>query len=159
MAYSLVLAKENFKFSASHFTLFSENDAEHLHGHNYFVAVKAGFGEVDGKTEMAVDFNTIKKEIKTVCEKLDEKILIAGESPFLRIEKSPHYADHTEVRFKNRVYCFPTGEIRFLPLANITSEALARHIHGELTSRLPRNIQRLAVAVRETPGQTATYFE
>jgi len=158
MPYSLVLAKEQFKFSSSHFTLFSESDAEHLHGHNYSVSVKVGFNDVDKKTEMTVDFQTVKKSIKAVCEKLDEKILIAQKSPFLKIEKSPHYSNHTEVRFKKRVYCFPTEEIFFLPLANITSEGLARYVHGELRASLPKNLKRLAVAVRETPGQSAVYF-
>ena len=158
MPYSLVLAKELFKFSSAHFTLFSESDAEHLHGHNYAVSVKVGFDEVDGKTEMAVDFQTVKKAIKDVCDRLDEKILIARHSPFLKIEKSPHYSGHTEVRFKKRVYCFPDDEIFFLPLANVTSEGLARYVHGELRAVLPENLRRLAVAVRETPGQSAVYF-
>lgn len=158
MPYSLVLAKENFKFSSSHFTLFSESDAEHLHGHNYSVSVKATFDKVDSKTEMAMDFHSIKKEIRSVCEKLDEKILIPEDSPFLKIQKSPHYPGHTEVRYKKRVYCFPTDEIFFVPVANITSEALARYVHGELKIALPKEIKKLAVAVRETAGQSAVYY-
>src|ERR1700733_13558481 len=33
--YRMVLAKEDFKFSSAHFTLFADGSAELLHGHNY----------------------------------------------------------------------------------------------------------------------------
>ena len=38
--YVLRLAKEDFKFSAAHFTLFGPDEAELLHGHNYQVEVE-----------------------------------------------------------------------------------------------------------------------
>ena len=33
------LAKENMKFSAAHFTIFSASERERLHGHNFRVEV------------------------------------------------------------------------------------------------------------------------
>jgi 6-pyruvoyltetrahydropterin/6-carboxytetrahydropterin synthase len=159
MPYTLVLSKENFKFSSSHFTLFSQDDAEHLHGHNYKVSLRASFGDVDKNTEMTVDFESIKKEVRAICDKLDEKILIPQNSPYLKIEASPHYKNHTEVRYNERVYCFPTGEIFFVPVANITSEALAKFVYTELRKTLPAKIKKIAVAIRETSGQSAIFTE
>ena len=39
-AWTLALAKEDFKFSVAHFTLFGPERAETLHGHNYRVAIE-----------------------------------------------------------------------------------------------------------------------
>ena len=36
--FSIRLAKEDFKFSVAHFTIFGPGHAEPLHGHNYNVA-------------------------------------------------------------------------------------------------------------------------
>ena len=37
--FTVRLAKQDFKFSAAHFTLFPDGTAELLHGHNFQVAV------------------------------------------------------------------------------------------------------------------------
>ncbi len=155
MAYALFLKKQNFKFSSSHFTIFSESKAEFLHGHNYQVAVKVQLDNVDPKTEMAVDFNVIKKAVRAVCDELDEKILLPKKSTCLRVSDSPHYKNHTEVRFADRVYCFPSNEIQYLDASNITSESLARCIHQQLASVMTQ--KKYAVTVYETAGQAASY--
>ena len=66
MAYQLALKKENFKFAASHFTIFSESRAEALHGHNYQIGVRLGFDDIDEKLEMKVDFGSLKEKIRAV---------------------------------------------------------------------------------------------
>ena len=45
--FRIVLAKEDFKFSAAHFTLFPGGRAELLHGHNYRVRVELAGSELD----------------------------------------------------------------------------------------------------------------
>lgn len=158
MPYRLEISKENFKFSSSHFTVFSADQAEHLHGHNYRVSVELTFQTVDTQTQMAVDFNTIKKAVRALCDGLDEKILVPKSSPFLKISKSPHYEGHTEVRFQARIYTFPTSEVIFVPVTNITSEALAKHLHDELSPVIPPSATALTVTVQETAGQSAVYY-
>lgn len=157
MAYGLFLKKQDFKFSSSHFTLFSKDTAEHLHGHNYQVAVKMSFEEVDEDLDMAVDFNVIKNEVRSLCKSLDEKILIPKKSKYLKIENSPHYKDHIEVQYNQRHYCFPQNEVFFLPVRNITSEALAKFIHDKLKSSLNSKVSSMTVSVFETQGQAASY--
>lgn len=158
MPYALTLKKENFKFSASHFTLFSASKAEHLHGHNYLVAIKLKLENVDPQLEMKADFAELKKIIRETCDTLDEKILLPRQSAYLSIEKSPHYPNHTEVRFQKRVYCFPDDEIRVLPVSNITSEALAKFLWDKLHLPFKRVATALSVSVQETSGQIATYY-
>jgi 6-pyruvoyltetrahydropterin/6-carboxytetrahydropterin synthase len=160
MSYALFLKKQNFKFSSSHFTIFSEKSAEFLHGHNYQVAVKILIDTVNPKTEMAVDFNVIKKAVRTVCDQMDEKILLPKKSTFLKISASPHYKKHTEVRFQDRVYCFPDNEIFYVDANNITSESLARFIHEKLEDTLESalSFEKLSVTIYETAGQAASYF-
>jgi 6-pyruvoyltetrahydropterin/6-carboxytetrahydropterin synthase len=155
MPYALFLKKQNFKFSSSHFTIFSETQAEFLHGHNYQVAVKVHLDNVNKNTEMAVDFNVVKKAVRAICDEMDEKILLPKKSTFLKISESPHYKKHTEVRFQDRVYCFPSNEIFYVDANNITSESLARFIHLQLTKAL--KIKSFAITVYETAGQAASY--
>lgn len=157
MAYTLLLKKENFKFSSSHFTIFDKTTAEHLHGHNYQIAVKVLFEDINTETEMAVDFNFIKKEIRHICDEMDEKILLPKKSKFLKIQASPHYKNHTEVHFNERNYCFPNNEICYIEANNVTSEALARVIYKKLEKHFKKN--RFSITVFETAGQAAQYTE
>ena len=157
MTYTLLLKKENFKFSSSHFTIFDKKTAEHLHGHNYHVSLKVLFEEINTETEIAVDFHCIKKEIRSICEQMDEKILLPKKSKFLEIKKSPHYKNHTEVHFNDRNYCFPNNEIFYIEANNVTSEALARIIYKKLEKNLKD--YRFSVTVYETVGQAAQYSE
>lgn len=157
MSYTLLLKKENFKFSSSHFTIFDKNTAEHLHGHNYQVSVKVFFEDINTETEMAVDFNLIKKEVRQICEQMDEKILLPKKSKFLIIQQSPHYKNHTEVRFNERNYCFPSNEIYYIEASNVTSEALARIIYKKLEKHFKKN--KFSVTIFETAGQAAQYTE
>ncbi|MBY0385633.1 6-carboxytetrahydropterin synthase [bacterium] len=157
MAYTLLLKKENFKFSSSHFTIFSKSTAEHLHGHNYQVSIKVLFEKINTETEMAVDFNLIKKEVRQICEQMDEKILLPKKSKFLNIIESPHYKNHTEVHFNERRYCFPNNEIYYIEANNVTSEALARVIYKKLEKHIKGS--RFSVTIFETAGQAAQYSE
>lgn len=155
MPYALLLKKQNFKFSSSHFTIFNKTKAEHLHGHNYQVGIKAVFNDVDPKTELAVDFNQIKKTVRELCDQLDEKILIPQNSTFVKINNSPHYQNHIEVKFNDRNYCFPKNEIFYIPASNITSESLARYFYDSLAASM--TCDSFTVTVLETAGQAASY--
>lgn len=159
MSYSLYIKKENFKFSSSHFTIFGPDEAEALHGHNYLVGVRISFKDINKDIDLKYDFNEIKKVVRSFCERHDEKILIPEHSPYLKIQESPHYKNHTEVIYADRHYCFPTQEVLKVPVANITSEALARYAWSELSYRLPKDLTKVVVFIKETAGQTAAYTQ
>ena len=160
MSFTIRLRKESFKFSGSHFTIFSETTAERLHGHNYYVAVDIAVDDISEPLGIAFDFNDVKPTIKHLCDELDEYVLIPESSPNLKIKTS---AREVEVVFAKKRYVFPIEDVRLLPLVNLTTEELARYFAVELRGRLSdilsknRTIRKLAVSIKETQGQTVTF--
>jgi len=59
------------------------------------------------------------------------------------------------------LFVLPVGDVCILPLANVTTEQLARYLSNEIVDLLPAEAQRslhaIEVHVEETPGQRATY--
>src|SRR4051794_3650645 len=119
--YRVVLAKEDFKFSAAHFTLFGDGRAELLHGHNYRVRVALGGGDLDAEG-LLVDIESFKRALRGLCTRLDSRTLIPGESPRLQCRRE---GESIEVRFGERSYRFPAEDTLVLPLANPSIELLA----------------------------------
>lgn len=154
--FSLRLAKEDFKFSAAHFTVFSDSEAEPLHGHNYRVTVELSGSGLDD-LDFLVPAAAAKRDIRAECAALDEKILLPAKCPHLGL------TDHGETMaavFDSRRYEFPSSEVVLLPVANVTVEALARFLWQRLRDRwahLHDRIDVVEVAVTETPGQGASY--
>jgi 6-pyruvoyltetrahydropterin/6-carboxytetrahydropterin synthase len=154
--YVVHLAKEPFKFSCSHFTILSAQKAERLHGHNYQVRVDIEVKAIDPKLGMAFDFNDVKPLIRSFCDQLDERILLPLNSPFLQLERS---GGQIGVKFGAKNYSFPQEDTVCLPLANITSEELARFASEQLTEKM-KNLPywtSLQVNVEETRGQSVSY--
>lgn len=150
----LRLAKEDFKFSVAHFTLFSAERAEPLHGHNYRMSVEV---EGDGLDEsgLVADTDALKAAIRAVCAELDDRVLLPERSPWLRLDRT---GSGLECRFAGRRYLFPEDEVLLLPLINVSMELLARWVWDELAPHLAgRNLARLAVEVEETSGQSCRY--
>lgn len=152
--YTVVLAKEDFKFSSGHFTLFGPDEAELMHGHNYRVQV-----ELEGRTldeeELLVNFYDTKREIRSLCEHLDTRTLVPEKSTHLQITEED---GHIEVRYKERRYVLPADDVLILPLANTTVEAFARYLWQQLAARIDlSNLDRLGVSVGETDGQICWY--
>ncbi|HWM92577.1 MAG TPA: 6-carboxytetrahydropterin synthase [Thermoanaerobaculia bacterium] len=152
--FRIVLAKEDFKFSAAHFTLFPNNHAELLHGHNYRVRVELSGSELDGEG-LLVDIDSFKKRLRGICAGLDSRTLLPGESQ--RLDWSQDGAA-IEVRCGERSYRFPSEDILVLPLANTSMELLARMIWSDLAAGLSGSrVDSLAVSVEESSGQRCWY--
>ncbi len=152
--YRVVLAKEDFKFSAAHFTLFGDGRAELLHGHNYRVRVELAGAELDGEG-LLVDIESFKRALRARCAGLDSRTLIPGESPRLQWARQ---GDAIDVRFGERAYRFPAADTLVLPLANTSIELLARMFWQDLAPHLAGSgVDTLAVSVEETAGQECWY--
>lgn len=152
--YRMVLAKEDFKFSSAHFTLFGEGRAELLHGHNYRVRVELSGEDLDAEG-LLVDIESFKRTLRGLCARLDSRTLIPGESPQLRWTRE---GEAIGVRCGERVYSFPAGDTLVLPLANTSIELLARMLWHDLAPCLAGSrVDTLAVAVEETAGQQCWY--
>lgn len=163
------IQKESYKFSATHFTVFSATKAEKLHGHNYAVSVECELTDLND-LGMGFEFNTLKPHIKKLADSWDEHILIAGQNPFIsarseRIDKT----EHKIFEFHGRSYRFPSDEVKVLPISNITSEELAREFSKCLVASwfdslsepertaLKANLNWIEIGIEETSGQKAIY--
>ena len=152
--WSLKLSKESFKFSGAHFTTFSAEEAERLHGHNYYVSVNLkGCSKLTNG--MIVDLNDPKKPIKKLLDELDEKVLIAENNPFLKLNLSKQ---KVELIYNKKHYEFPTEDCSVLPLENITIESLAFYVAQSLKETFSKYpIQAFSIEVAETRGQSCLY--
>ena len=150
----LRLAKEDFAFAAAHFTLFGDQAAERLHGHNYRVRVELSGAELDD-FGFLLPVAALKARIRAVCAALDERVLIPEKSPLLELRRE---GDAIAVSLGARPYRFPRADVALLPLPNVTIEALAQHLFSELAPSLAGGkVLRLRVEVEETAGQSAAY--
>jgi 6-pyruvoyltetrahydropterin/6-carboxytetrahydropterin synthase len=152
--YRLALAKEDFKFSVAHFTLFSGTRAELLHGHNYRVRVEIAGGAID-EWGLLADIDAFKKAVRAICRRLDSRTLIPGRSSALAWTRE---GDAIEVRFGPRIYRLPADDVLVLPLANTSMELMAGMFWQELAETLRSSrVEVLTVSVEETAGQRCAY--
>jgi len=152
--WTLRLAKQDFKFSAAHFTLFGPLEAEPLHGHNYRVVVELEGVELDGEG-LLLDTSIVKLRVRELCAELDDRVLLPERSPHLAVETADGAVD---CRYGERRYRFPAKEVLLLPLANVSMELLARLFWGRLAADLgSRGVAALSVEVEETSGQSCRY--
>lgn len=147
------LAKEDMHFSAAHFTIFSADERENLHGHNFFVEARAR-GPIDANG-LCFDYAVLKARLRALCDSLDESLLLAAESPHLCIDEDP---EGLVVAFADETLRFQRRDVRLLPIRNVTVEELAHWFASSLTSgvdfaALP--IDDLTVRVSSGPGQWA----
>src|SRR5262245_62889369 len=98
--YRIVLAKEDFKFSVAHFTLFGGARAELLHGHNYRVGLELAGSRLD-ENGLLVDIEGPKRTVRALCARLDSRTLLPAASPGLALAESD---GGVEVRFGPRRY-------------------------------------------------------
>jgi 6-pyruvoyltetrahydropterin/6-carboxytetrahydropterin synthase len=153
--FTIRLAKEDFKFSAAHFTLFPDGRAELLHGHNYRVRVSLA-GRALGEVGILVDVARVKRRIRPACAALDERTLIPSETD--RLSVTHDETGGVEVWFGERRYRVPEQDVVLLPLQNVSMELLARRLWGEIAQELAGTaVDELTVEVEETPGQSCSY--
>ncbi|MGE0640403.1 MAG: 6-pyruvoyl tetrahydropterin synthase family protein [Thermoanaerobaculia bacterium] len=153
---SIRLAKEDFKFSVAHFTIFDDSRAEPLHGHNYRMAIEIEGDDV-GADEIGLlaDCDRWKRAVRATCAALDDKVLLAAAHPGVAIETG---GGSLVCRFAGREYRFPESEVLPLPLVNISMELLAGWVWHRLAPEAAGSrVRALAVEIEETPGQLCRY--
>lgn len=117
---NIELCEKYFEFSAGHFTIFSANHREKMHGHNFTVGVNIKAEIQD--TGMAFDYVVYKNKIRTLCKTLNSYFLLPSQSPFLRIEEQEQSIN---AYFAQEKLNFPRSDVLLLPLRNITVEELS----------------------------------
>lgn len=152
--WTIRIDKDYLKFSAAHFLIFPDGEAERLHGHNYKVFVEVRT-ELDPHG-LVINFKEIKPLVKEICDELDEFVLIPGRHPELTCVARDDGL--SEIRYRERRYLIPTSEIRRLPISNSSAENLAGYVADTLLTRLAERLPdvkpiAVQIGVEETPGQ------
>ena len=150
---TLDIHKEEFSFSAGHFTIFSATEREQLHGHNYYVGVSFEFAI--NHNGISFDYRVYKRKIAALCDKLDRYLLLPAKSPYLSIEESGEY---WIAEFNQKKLPFLKEDVVILPIANITIEELAMWFLEALTENTAQlaehAIHKMTVRVYNGPGQS-----
>jgi 6-pyruvoyltetrahydropterin/6-carboxytetrahydropterin synthase len=151
----IVIAREQYKFSCAHMTVFPDGTKERLHGHNYTIAVAI---EVDSVAlAKMIPFTSVKQALAELCAAYKERVLLAEHNPHFEIVR-----DDSELEFKlcGERYVLPRGDALLLPIDNISVEALAQHVATVLKGKLgvlnAPQVRALEVTVEESPGQGAS---
>ena len=152
--YSVRVANDSLVFSAAHFITFAGGVCEQLHGHNFRVAVEVR-GPLD-ENQYVVDFVALQDAVQAILDELDHRVLLPTEHPRIRVTANER---EVEARFEDRRWVFPRGDCVLLPIANTTSELLARHIgnrlKGELQDTCEMRAPIIQVEVAESSGRSA----
>ena len=155
MKHRISIAREQYKFSCAHMTVFPDGTKERLHGHNYTLAVAL---DVDSVALGAmVPFAPLKQALTEICAEYKERVLLAEQNPHFEIVR-----DDRELEFKlcGERYVVPRGDALLLPIDNISVEALAEHVakllQAKLASLAAPHVRALEVTVEESPGQGAS---
>jgi 6-pyruvoyltetrahydropterin/6-carboxytetrahydropterin synthase len=146
---TLYIDKESHKFSAAHYTIFSATDRERLHGHNY--SVSARIVAPMGDNGFSADYNVYKSRLATLCDSLDEYMLLAGESPYQQIEEA---GACYRVSYAAEEMLFLQSDTLVLPIRNATVEEFSYYLlQGLLRDSAGDDLQEVELCVASGPGQ------
>jgi 6-pyruvoyltetrahydropterin/6-carboxytetrahydropterin synthase len=150
----ILIAREQYKFSCAHMTVFPDGTKERLHGHNYSIAVALELDRID--LPAMLPFRAIKNVLGELCAAWKERVIVAQHNPHLVIVR-----DDQEFEFTlcGERYVVPRGDALLLPIDNVTVENLAAHVAellGAKIAPLSPHVKTIEVTVGEHPGQGAS---
>jgi len=150
------IAREQYKISCAHMTVFPDGTKERLHGHNYTIAIAIEVDRID--LPVMLPFSPIKAALGELCAAWKEHVLIATNNPHFVLVRDDA---ELELTLCGERYVMPRGDALLLPIDNISVEALAAHIAELLRARLAAelaapHVRALEITVEESPGQGAS---
>ena len=146
---TLYIDKESHKFSAAHYTIFSATERERLHGHNY--SVSARIVAPMGDNGFSADYNVYKTRLATLCEGLDEYMLLAGESPYQQVDEA---GACYRVRYADEEMLFLQCDTQVLPISNATVEEFSHYLLQKLLLQCAQDdLCEIELCVASGPGQ------
>jgi 6-pyruvoyltetrahydropterin/6-carboxytetrahydropterin synthase len=150
----IFIAREQYKVSCAHMTVFPDGSKERLHGHNYTIELELELDRVDIASMIA--FAPLKKALAELCIAWKERVLLAAKNPHFTITRDDHELEFTLCADR---YVMPRGDALLLPIDNISVEALAAHVAELLRdpiAALSPHILAFEATVAESPGQGAS---
>mmetsp|Transcript_3438 Transcript_3438/g.7416 ORF Transcript_3438/g.7416 Transcript_3438/m.7416 type:complete len:303 (-) Transcript_3438:275-1183(-) len=170
--FEVYVSKADFKFNAAHFVAF-QGFRERLHGHNYTVGVRLLGSRQICSDGYVLDFGDVKKVVKVVCKKLNERFLCPTKSDVIDMEiidaDSKGNGDQNKSKSVVLVcedgsrFAIPLDDCAMLPIMHATVEELAIYVWGEILDGLDpeqlrrRGIHTMEVVMAEAPGQEAVF--
>ncbi len=160
-SWKLHVRKDNLKFSAAHMTVFPDGRKEGLHGHNYEIQIEIELNEPE--LPKMISYKTFKQALSLACNAWDEKVLVAGNNPWMEFLSD---ADgEYKFRLCGKRYTIPLDEVVVLHVDNITVENLSRVFFElfweQLTLDRPvscwEHLIAVSLTIEESRGQGATY--
>ncbi|MDI6723394.1 MAG: 6-carboxytetrahydropterin synthase [Methanobacterium sp.] len=147
----------NLRFSSAHMIPLHESCGG-IHGHSYIVDLVIE-GERSGEFGFVVDFKKAKDIVRTICSKLDHKVLIPCKSDV--VEFTGKDENSLEFMVGQKEYKLPLEDCCLLPLKSTSAEDLAEYFAEEIFKYLEETynkISRVQICVNEGIGQGA-YFD
>jgi len=152
---TIELFKEDMKFSAGHFTIFSETIRENLHGHNY--NLYAAFTTQVEDEGLSFDYRFYKEKLHALCDSLDEIVILPGNCKHLKVTKKDGYY---QAKFNTEVMMFLPRDVKILPINNVTVEELSnwfmQQILADETENEKNKIAAIKVKIFSGPGQSGS---
>jgi 6-pyruvoyltetrahydropterin/6-carboxytetrahydropterin synthase len=155
-AYRIEVARELFKFSCAHMTVFPDGTKERLHGHNYMIGLTLELRDI--AFDKMIPFESIKQAGAGLCQEWKEHLLLAERNPHFELVRD----DGQEIEFRlcGDRYVVPRRDVVLLPIDNIATEPLAAHAAELLIARLGPVLRSgvvtaIELGVTESPGQGA----
>lgn len=148
------LHKEDMKFSAAHFTIFSAENRENMHGHNYNVFVSFAIGK--SEEGLSVDYRLYKQILRDICKQIDEVIILPGKCKYIDIQE---LESHFQVTFNTETMLLLKRDVVILPINNVTVEELSEWFIQQLIRNeinMVTNIHEIKVKISSSPGQSGT---
>lgn len=146
------ISKEALKFSGAHFTIFSADDRERLHGHNFKVRAQVT-APVDDNG-MCFNYQEIKSRLRDICNAVDEYMLLPGKSPHLNIEQ---VGLQYKVVFNQEEMFFVAADTKILDIRNTTVEEFSHYILGQLVNTdnffIENDVAKITIGVSSGDGQ------
>ena len=150
---TIEIHKEELKFSAGHFMVFSATQRENMHGHDY--QVNAAFECTVGNNGMSFDVRLYKQRLVKLCQQLDYRFILPTQSEHLRIEEN---GEQWIAHFGTETLPFLKKDAVVLPITNATLEDLSNWFLQQLlvnTSELSEhNIHAITVRVFNGRGES-----
>lgn len=152
---TIELHKENMKFSAGHFTVFSATEREPLHGHNYNVYV--ALTTIVEENGLSFDYRYYKNKIYQLCKELNQTFLLPTKSAYVTLQEK---GEQIYALFNKERIPFLKTDVTLVDINNITVEELSNWFVEHLTQDekvlAQHNIQEILVKVFSGPGQSGS---
>ena len=153
----IFVAREQYKLSCAHMTVFPDGTKERLHGHNYQVSVAIEVADVSFAA--MVPFAPIKAALAELCALWKERTLLAERNPHFTIVRESER--ELEFTLCGARYVLPREDVLLLPIDNVAVEPLAVHVAELLVAQLgptldAAHVLGLEATIAESPGQGAS---